>query len=302
MNNPVEGQMVYNPVEGEEVKLPGAVFGKVEKIEGYPQYAVAQLMLRVEKRGPKYPTGRALVFKDGKYRADVSERYRLFPTEQAVSIADDVAKQIGFKQFEYKESKGGNVINVTYLANGAVSDLPHTWVEPKGGDVINLGYSIRNSIDGTGSFGADLFSFRKVCSNGAIVGVKKLNKAPLKRHTGKMNEFTDELALKLKVFLLDNLEPFAAFYKALPTIELNLEIAKAISTVIPTRYLPPFIEKERKTHNVKLTQNVDLYTTYNTITDLLWHNPGKVEPRSASVYMTNLHKKVLEPLVAKVVA
>ena len=211
-------------------------------------------------------------------------------------------KTVGFKQFNYKESKQGNVINVTYLANYYSLSHASYMGRAKGRRCHQPRLQHPEQHRWTGSFGADLFSFRKVCSNGAIVGVKKLNKAPLKRHTGKMGEFTSELAVKLKTFLLVNLEPFAAFYKTLPEIQLNLETAKAISTVIPARYLPSFIVRERKTHEVKLTENVDVYTAYNAITDALWHNPGKVEPRSASVYMTNLHKKVLEPLVAKVVA
>jgi hypothetical protein len=289
-----------NPRQGEEIPgLPGAIFGKV--YHEYPQFGLTSVQVLLKNKGaPKIDTGRRFVFKNGDYRADVSQRYKLLANEEAINIADRIANEIGFKQLKYFESKGGNIVHSTYIDKNAVSGIPHTLVEPMPGDGINLGFSIRNSIDGSTSYGAQLFSFRSVCSNGAIIGIKNLAMAPLKRHTGKMEEFVKELTGNLKKFLEANLEPLAQFYKSLPSIEVNLAVAKAITAAIPVRYLPDFIEVERKTKKITLTsRSVDAFTAYNSITEALWHSQ-KADMKSQTTYMTNLHA-MLQPLIVPLV-
>jgi hypothetical protein len=294
-------KMSVQPQEGQEVRLPGAVFGKV--YNEYPQYGLTSVEILLRDGQRKIDTGRRFIFKNGTYRADVSSRYHLFANEEAIEIADKVASELGFAQQSLREGRGGNMVFATYiskdLANTLTSQGLHTWVEPSPGDVMSLGFSIRNSIDGSMSFGADLFSFRKICSNGAIVGLQRLGIAPLKRHTGNMNEFVKELKGKLSAFLETNLTNFAQFYKALPQIEVNLEVAKVFAGTLPVKYLPEYIVVERKTKKITLAANgVDAYTAYNDVTEALWHSET-VDPKSATTYMTNLHA-ALEPLVAKV--
>jgi hypothetical protein len=285
--------------EKESFELATVRLGKRDN--AFPQYQLETAPIMLEgTNGEIVESGRKFVIKNGLYVGDVSKRYRLFPNELALEIGDKIAKELGFRQLKTINSRGGNAIYSVYVADNAISDIPHTFVEAKPGDGIQLGWSLRNSIDGSTAFGSDLFSFRSVCSNGAIIGRRVLGVAPLRRHTGKMEDFAKDLVGRLRAFLSENLESLAMFYRALPQIEINLEVAKALSNALPARYLPEYIVVERKTKKVSLEANADAYDAYNRITEALWHS-DRVDPKSATTYMTNVHA-VLEPLVARVVA
>ncbi len=272
-----------------------------KRLNEYPQYGLTSAPCELKFKGvrEKLPTNYRAVLRNGELAAIVSKRYTLFANEEARNLASTAAKDMGFKLLKEYDARHGNVYYATYVSDPKAKT--HQELAVLKGDTVNLGFAVHNSIDGTSAFGFDPFTYRAVCSNGVIIQRSNLGAINVRRHLGKVENFKADIMSRL-ADLVNELAEIGDFYRALPTIELNAEIAQAIADRRPTKYLPDYIIRRRGEREVRLQAKVDetrnLWTVYNDFTQAIWHN-GDADIRSKAIYATNLHE-ALEPLVAKV--
>lgn len=276
-------------IEQPEYVLKGVSMGE-RKVE-FPQYGLESAPLMIEgKDGKKFDSGRRFVLRHDKIVADVTKRYTIFPLEDSLSIAKSAADKLGYKLHKVDYARNDNFMTATFLSDRLT-------VSPRVNDDIRLGFSIRNAIDGSSAFSSGLFSERLRCANGAI-SMHKLATMRPQRHLGDFDKFTKSFYENLNSFLEVNMPLLANFYKSLPSLIVNLKVAEALANVVPTKYLPSFIQRERKTRKVSLSgDGYSAYDAYNAITEQLTHSNADV--RVQTQYVSNTHR-VLEPLVAVV--
>lgn len=209
--------------------------------------------------------------------------YKLLPNEEAVGIADDVARLVGAVPFN--EFKGEWLIkmeqHVVYNRDKTRIHALYAFDEPAdmgGGDMIQLGFSVHNGIDGGRAFGAGGFTFRRACANMVLMGWKGHSMEfdqrqtlawAYHRHTSGLDVTTKSLQDGI-LKVIEQTRDVIATYKRWKELELNRAIAEKLVNALPKKYLPAYIE----TSEGKLKQLLgtpDLYSVYNECTFKITH-------------------------------
>jgi len=118
----------------------------------------------------------------------VGRGYKLLPNQLVHEAVVQLSEMFGLrmmKQSRHQLIYGGRTV---YHTDEKSHRAYWTMVFPKrykidGRDKIQLGVQIRNSEDGSMGFGIDLFTFRLVCSNGAVVKTSDLEIKAYWKHT-----------------------------------------------------------------------------------------------------------------------
>ena len=203
----------------------------------------------------------------------VGRGYKLLPNSlvhEAVAQLSDMFGLRMMKQNRYQLIYGGRTV---YHTDEKSHRAYWTMVFPERYKIekenIQLGVQIRNSEDGSMGFGVDLFTFRLVCKNGAVVRTGDLEIRAYWKHTKSLQ--LDINALKDTIVqIVDRGKAILDNYKALTALKLNQEIAERLAERLPKKYLPEYIKA--KEDKIELLQPVDLWTCYNDITRLVWHS------------------------------
>ena len=195
--------------------------------------------------------------------------------EAVVQLSEMFGLQM-MKQSRYQLIYGGRAV---YHTDEKSHRAYWTMVFPErykiGREKVQLGVQIRNSEDGSMGFGVDLFTFRLVCKNGAVVRTGDLEIRAYWKHTKSLQ--LDINALKDTIVqIVDRGKAILDNYKALTALKLNQEIAERLAERLPKKYLPEYIKA--KEDKIELLQPVDLWTCYNDVTRLVWHS------KSASMF------------------
>ena len=237
--------------------------------------------------------------------AILSKEYELFPNEELAKVMERWATDNGFKRNEdsrytYKGS-GGNAQFLTYLPK---DEQKGSYYIGNRRDEVRLGFCARNSIDGSVGFGLDVFTFRGLCWNGAIVmsakGERAFNpyqiseKAEAKlhhKHTSGLQEIVKNLDRYVEQ-LHQAGEGVIAYYRHLATQRFNIEIAEALNkTVLPKKYLEhngTMTFEENKKKIAGIDAKADCWSVYNNLTEAIWHN-AKTDMRSKFQYFAQIH-------------
>ena len=153
-------------------------------------------------------------------------------------------------------------------------------------------------------FGLDVFTFRGLCWNGAIVmsagGERAFNpfeiseRAEAKlhhKHTSGLQEIVKNLDRYVEQ-LHQVGEGVIAYYRHLATQRFNIEIAEALNkTLLPKKYLEhngTMTFEENKKKIVGIDAKADLWSVYNNLTEAIWHQTG-TDMRSKMQYFGQLH-------------
>lgn len=159
----------YDPDANRGVNISA---GEPEQV--WDQYGLA--MLPVLHDGED--TGRRHIVRNGQFLATVTENYKLLPNEEVVSIANDVARDVGLRPFH--EFDGDWYVSLDdHVYQDPERRRVHAlyaWDEPftVGDDEMHYGVAVHNSVDSSLSFQVGLFSFRHACSNMVTMTVKNL--------------------------------------------------------------------------------------------------------------------------------
>lgn len=164
----------YNPDA-----IGGADLEAADPVQTWPEFGLEMVPVQMDGED----TGRRMVRRNGKYVADVSERYQLLPNEQAVAAANEVADRLGAQPFhEWNRDGAANDGWFITLDDHVFQDQDrhrvhalYAWDESYFGDEhLEYGFAVHNSIDGSTSFRVGLFTYRHACQNMVLMGLSSL--------------------------------------------------------------------------------------------------------------------------------
>ena len=112
-------------------------------------------------------------------------------------------------------------------------------------------------------FGIDLFTYRLICSNGAVVKTGDLEIKAYWKHTKHLE--LDVNALKTTILqIVDRGKAILDNYRALTALKLNQEIAERLAERLPKKYLPEYIKAVED--KIEILKPATLWEVYDSIT------------------------------------
>lgn len=286
--------------------MPAQTIGFDKPDDTWAKYDLSQMPIKVDGNH----TGYKAIVRTGATPGLVAithQTYKLYPHEEALAVAEDLARVVGAKRLDKLPRDGhqfmihgqagreedtirmnahtsfsthGNRMNAFYVLDDEFS------IEKK--DTVRLGFSVHNAIDGSRTFGADGFTYRTICTNGAIVRDKSI--AWLRFiHSKNMDISRKNMSTSLGL-LVERTRQLVRIYQEWSNLELEKMTAEQLVNRIPNRYLPDFIEKEKRKFS-RITGRHSIWDTYNAITQPLWHG------NSEMVYKENIYERLHRVLV-----
>jgi hypothetical protein len=255
-------------IQTQKFKDPFASFGEIDR--SLQQFGILQAPLLCRTNGDAIETGWKAIIKDDRVVAMLGADYQVLPNQTALTVAKEVARDMGAEPFKPKFapsnavfSDSGTRLYAMYLMKDS-----HTMA---GGEKISTGFVVQNGIDGTLAFSCTGFTFRHMCSNGAFIGYKKLE-SYYRKHTSGFQVNKDAIGFAVRQ-VLTMMEQTVENYAKLETIKLNKQIAQKIAEnrLISRKVIPDYIET-KKNKLVRFDKSMTLWQTYNDITRGIWHN------------------------------
>ena len=229
----------------------------------YEKYGLIQAPLLY--RGQRVPM--KAIIKGSRVVSIVGRGYKLLPNRLVSEIVSEIADLFHLEKSRYP--KIGGCYEVSEKENTrSFWTLTFPDEYRVGDEKIHLGLQIRNSEDGSLSFGVDLFTFRTICRNGAIVKTKDLAIKSYFRHTKRL----EVKGLKLKNMILQILDRgqwILERYQRMMEIKMTLEVYEKLKK-IPRKYFPEYLRT--KEPRVELLSTVTEWDLYNDLTANIWHN------------------------------
>lgn len=204
------------------------------------------------------------IFIDNKYRRIVSRYLTLYPNQEVQAYLDDNAKKL---QLELKKTYYSHYGDAQYweLLSTEIDD----YVEyADRHDVVKVGAVVRNSVGTNVALGADLFTWRLFCENGAVARGRDMGFAL--RHVGDPEKLFATFEKELGKIVQKSLG-LVEYYKKAAKLRINKRIAAELAKRIPVRALPDCISYDYKTHTPILGREDDLWRVFNDITEKVWH-------------------------------
>jgi len=248
----------------------------------WQQYDLYQAPLLFNGQKTHY---KAIIY-HGKIAAIVGRGYELFPNEEAVKIADRAARIAGLKPFQIKApgietedhvlyNKDGTRMRAIYVPDGEAKITDR--------DSVKAGVQVYNSIDSSSSFGAGIFTFRGICSNGVIFGYRKIY-GIRKIHTKSLNAAVNTLKNRIAI-IMDRASQVITDYRRMTETKATEDLIQQIKkSRISKRVLPDYLKED----NVK-APDITVWDIYNDITEAIWHN-AKAGMRTKTHQFQVLHQ------------
>lgn len=291
--------------EGFQVGQPDDRWNEKYGIQTYPLKYLKEVSPG-EVLSTKMPTGTkwSAVTLRGKPIYVARSQYRVLPNEEAKIVADKAADLVGavpIEQTDLFRGKSETYVQKQYQMR-AIYVFPEK-VQINGGDKLDYGFVVRNSIDGTMSFGVGGFTFRQICTNAVLFGYKGLGiertlDTLYKRHTKSLIELMDEKLLKNEIILsAEATQELMRHYRQWNQIQLEEDMAKRIvkKLELPKRYIPAYINVDEKepTRVQQLLNHPSVWEFYNNVTDPIWHNEDLGIEGKEHMY-DKLHKVLIQ--------
>jgi len=225
----------------------------------------------------------------GQLKSIVTNDYVLFPNEEALRLAGEAAKVVGLEPFNIPHPISGRHGHALYNYK---ETRMHAIFMPKGvnkvdGDEVHVGVDVRNGIDGLSSFGCSVFSFRGVCSNGAIYGYKQIYGITAV-HIGQFQEVITRLTTVM-TNIMDKSTDVLESYRRMARQQLTEKLIEKIKkSGLPKKVLPDYVTEPS-------LEPINVWQTYNDITEAIWH--GKSDLPTKVTNFDALHRAL--PLVVK---
>jgi uncharacterized protein DUF932 len=205
------------------------------------------------------------IFVDGKYKRIVSRMYVVFPNEKVYELIKILAEQQGLEIRNTHESHGGDAKYWEVLD----TDMQYSVTN---NDQMLVGCVVRNSLGAGVALGADSFTYRLICSNGAIARGADLGSVAIK-HLGTHEQMLDTFRDSITTMVSRSVQLLDVYRKA-TEIKMNLKIAEDFLKYVPERALPSCIEYEKKkgkVMSVNLSRRDTLWESFNDVTKSAWH-------------------------------
>lgn len=231
------------------------------------KYGITSVPLLVRSASGKLYDDKRLkgLFVDGKYKRIVSRKYVVFPNQEVDELIREIADEQHLTIGKTHDSHYGDAMYWEVL------DGTSEYIEK--GDEMNFGCVARNSLGAGVALGAECFTFRLVCSNGAIARGQDLGSVAL-RHMGTHEQMLEKFTSSISDVIEESHTLVQAYRKA-TQIRMSLLIAEEFAKYIPERALPDSMEvirKHGKIASVALNRRDTLWETFNDITKAAWHH------------------------------
>jgi len=215
------------------------------------------------------PTKYKAILRENKLVTITGRDYYLFPNEEALKIGDEAAKLAGLEPFEKINAYGMKKVGHALLNEQETQMRAMYILENRAaidGEELNIGVNVFNSIDKSTAFGCSLFSYRYICGNGVIYGQEEI--FTIRRiHSSGFQQIIEDLKAKILAVMERGIDILDA-YNQMAQQELNEELAEKLKrSRLSKKVLPDYL-KEEEAH----LQDLTVWTTYNDITELIWHN------------------------------
>jgi hypothetical protein len=189
--------------------------------------------------------------------------------------------------------KDGHKVHALYALNE-----PYT----VNGDKMHIGVGVHNSIDGTTSFGAGIFTFRNACKNMVLAGSKgyhqdfdqrKTLEYIYRRHTSSIDPIIGDLSNTIAK-IMDRAAGIIDAYKRMAEKKVDAEyleeLAKKLSrSRLPAKVLPSYLKAEPDKTEEQQAKPETVWDIYNDLTANIWHN-DKTNMRIKIFHFDNLHR------------
>jgi hypothetical protein len=246
--------------------------------------------------------------------------YKLLPNEVVLEASNQVADTINLEQFKlitdsvedwktfkpkskyYKSKKTGHKI-VQYI-NGnehalideeatrmfAFYKIPKLHLIDKNED-INFGICVRNSVDGSCGLAIDGFTFRHICGNASLMTLTQIMKAGQQvsarhRHTKNLNIGLDNIEEWI-LNVSEKMGRVKALYETWMVEQLNKDTVFKLGRSMPVKYLPDYINVEKKKVTLTADPTPTMWQTYNDLTAKIWHE--QVELKTKQLLFETIH-------------
>ncbi len=231
------------------------------------------------------PTGFKAIIKGDTLVKVLTDRYHLFPNEEAIIIGNKTAELSGLRPFAAETPGMHGEGHIVYDKNEFKMRALYTVEGDKkvDGDSVNVGINVYNAIDGTSSFGAGLFTYRSICSNGVIFGKHDI-RAIRHAHTKGLIPIIHELTGTITQLMEQGID-LVESYRRMAQERINFKLANRLrDSHLTKKALPDYITDD-KAALPDLTQ----WDLYNDITEAIWHNV-KTGLKSKTFQFDILHK------------
>jgi len=210
------------------------------------------------------------IFKNEKLRRLVSRKYVVFPNEECDRVVNLFLDDYGEK-YKLKLYK----THFAYHNDAEYWELRSSKkYKIDKGDEVQLGIIVRNSLGCNVSFGADIFTFRLVCQNGAISKGKDLLSLKIK-HYGKdsLQMMQESLTRRIHDLFYEG-ELLLEQYRIATKLKVRQEAAETLIKKVSHKYLPDYIEWNAEKKQVVLRDTgMPWWNLFNHVTKQVWHNP-----------------------------
>jgi Domain of unknown function (DUF932) len=172
------------------------------------------------------------------------------------------------------------------------------------GDDVQLGCVVRNSIGTYVALGADLFTVRQVCTNGAIAKGHDLGSIAI-RHIGNHQDMLRNFGAGIER-IIDKCSELVEYYRQATQIKLNKKIAEEWAKRIPQRALPENVHVDEKGKvTLSKTTQPTVWEAFNEITYAGWHGyrreaKGNVQDKTGFLTKNHLLQHAHKVLIAAV--
>lgn len=204
------------------------------------------------------------IFVDDKYRRIVSRHLALYPNQEVHEYLVDNATKL---DLELRKTYFSHYGDAQYweLLSTAIDDYVE-YADKR--DVVKVGAVVRNSLGTNVALGADLYTWRVFCQNGAVARGRDMGFAL--RHVGNPEKLFAVFQEQLGNIVQKSLG-LIEYYKKAAKLRINKRIAAELAKRIPVRALPDCISYDYKTHTPILGREDDLWRVFNDITEKVWH-------------------------------
>lgn len=234
----------------------------------YDKYGIEAVPLWVRRADGKLFDDRHFkgIFIDGKYRRIVSRYYILFPNQELDSFLRENAKRLGIEIRKTYQSHYGDAMYWELLSEDIKEQVEYA----DKGDVVRCGAVVRNSLGASVALGADIFTFRVWCENGAVARGNDMSFTL--KHVGREYEKLFESFKKGIDEIMVKTQLMIEYYKKFALTRMNRRIAKELGKRIPVKHFPDCMAYDYRTHETILKREDNLWESFNQITESVWHN------------------------------
>lgn len=239
-------------------------------------------------------------------------------THQLTEVFERELAGSGLHIVDKHEGHHGDTMHWTVLSDTLSRNIEHSYIGKD--DIVQFGAVVRNGIGTNVALGVDLYTYRLVCSNGAIARGTDLGSFSIS-HARRKDERIQDAIVPAIVTCVEKLKDFTNYYQEATKINFNQKILDEIIKVVnpSDRMIPSesidinFDLRKKKEKNpgdrelqreneytlTKEGKESDMWNIFNQFTALHWHNSRMAFHRISSKEQ-RLHKVLIKAVEGRI--